>query len=108
MKNKKIIILTGLIIFGIITILSTIIVYNQDMNTMKPYKNKPDLLNLYNLYINKFNYAHGLFLIPTGIFITFICLFLNLPTPKEAIKKFKKDLTKKIKRDLETFKKRGQ
>jgi len=107
MENKKIIFLI-IIISGFFSFIMTYNIYINDKTIIESFEKDILKIRLYNLYINKFDYLHGLYLIPNGIFIVFILIYLDLPDFKTIYKTIKKDLKNKIKKDLEEFKKRGQ
>lgn len=54
-------------------------------------------IRLFDMYDNKFDYLHGLWLIPTGIFIVFLLIILELPDFKNIYKIIIKDLKEKKK-----------
>jgi hypothetical protein len=53
---------------------------------------------LFNRYENKFNYLHGLWLIPTGIFFIFFLILLEIPSFDDIYKHFKKAYLIKFKK----------
>lgn len=106
--ERKAIILLIICINGIFTSIMTYSIFLQDKAIIDSFDDDLLKISLYNNYENKFDYLHGLFLIPTGLFFIFILLFLDVPTYFDIYKKLKKDLKNKIKKDLEEFRKRGR
>lgn len=53
---------------------------------------------LFNRYENKFNYLHGLWLIPTGLFFIFFLILLEIPSFDDIYKRFKRDFSLKFRK----------
>ncbi len=97
-QNKLTVLLCLLIISGFFMFFMT---YNSFMNDKKIIDSfDKDILRIYlfNRYENKFNYMHGLWLIPTGIFFVFLLVLLDIPSPEQIFKEFKNKIKKKEKK----------
>lgn len=77
----------------------------SDKKIVDSFKKDVIKIRLFYMYENKFNYLHGLWLIPTGIFFVFGLVLLKIPSFSDVKKQIKKDLIKKRK-EIRTFKKR--
>lgn len=104
MKNNKLtIILFLLILFGFVSIILSMSSFYKDKSIIDSFEKDVLKIRLFNMYENNFNYLHGIYLIPIGLFICCILLILEVPSITEIFKIIKKDLIKKIKKDLKKF-----
>lgn len=103
MINKKEIVLLILIISGVFSSVLTISTVINDKNIINNFDNDIIDTTFFNLYLNKFNYMHGIYLIPNVIFFVFLLIYLEIPSYSDAYKRLKKDFKEKIKRDFKKF-----
>lgn len=99
MKNKKqfSIILFILVISGFFMFFMSYNSFVSDKKIIDGFDKDVIMISLFNRYVNKFDYLHGFWLIPTGIFFIMLLVIIDFPSFEDIFKRFKKDLLVKLK-----------